>query len=432
MSNISLQEKLKLRRNFILGAANETRKIHEPIIDLSQSNGALNPLGLGNAENFSAAFAGKFGWGQSTVGFHRVGDFRAADQSGIAYANENNHGPAEYGIVRSAAVAKTAEKIASLHGEKDALLFASGITAISTLFQTYPEDRKSVILLPEGCYFPTTRLLDEALHLNFVRYPSDATKEQMLAAIHQVEADGGKIGMIYLEAPVSQTFEIPDIQGIIEIAKDNGVMTAMDNTWASHVGFRPLDHGVDVAIQATTKYEGGYGDTPSGALISNDDAVLTRIARTSRVLGAGAVSAATCGRLYHRLDTTALRMGAQNESAMRLAEWFQEQAFVAEVIAPYLPNSPHHERFSQYFKSGNGLLTVVFDRAAENVEAFLDHAPLPVIGESWGGHVTLVSRCNPQRRLSKLPAGEKVRISVGLEKVEDIIASFELASPHLQ
>lgn len=419
---MQLKQVLTLREKFIQGCSQRTRIIHSPIQDLEETNGTLNPKGLGNAYRYSMNFVEKFGWGQSTVGFHRVEDFKAADKNGRAY-----NGLAEYGIVRSAAVAQVCEKIASLQGAKDAVLFSSGILAITNVLQSLPSDE--IVLVPENCYFPTTRAMDEKLNQNYVKYPSNASPKHVKEIIERLKSEEKKVGAIYMEAPGSQTYEIPDIDGLVALAKELGLKTIMDNTWANHIGFRPLEHGIDIGIEAGTKYQGGYGDTPSGYIYSND---VDFLARTARVLGTGSVDAATCGRLYHRLDSTKRRMSYQHNSALKAITWFKQQSFVSDVIAPFDIASPDYARFNEYFDQANGLFTVVFNQSAADVQAFLDASPLIIKGESWGGHVLLASMCDPKRTMTKIPDGVKVRFSMGLEKPEDAIRSLEVAAPILE
>lgn len=414
-----------MRKNFIAGCTAQTQELHNPIINLSKVDGALNPSGLGNAEELSNKST-YTAFGQSTVAFESQSEFNDASNTGIA---KNHGGAAEYGIVRHAAGQAVAEKFTKLYDGAGAVIYPSGITAITNFLLAFPEDDDEVILLPEGCYYPTTRALEKGLKKNYVTYPSDADEDTIRAIFKEIIAAGKKPGLLYMEAPDSNTFIIPEIEGLVKVAKEFNTPRAIDNTYANHVGFEPFKWDIDIAIEAATKYSSGWADTAFGVIVSRTPELHEKVAYMARVMGAGAVDPKSCNRLYHRVDDTKNRMQAQQKTAEKLCGWFNEQAFVKDVMAPYLPESPQHERFKKYFKIGNGLFTVVFNEnvTPEQVEQFLDSSPLTLTGESWGGHITLHNQTTPARPSTHIPSGEKVRFSSGLEDAKDIVRSLELA-----
>ncbi|OAS25355.1 PLP-dependent transferase [Methylobacterium platani] len=412
------------RAAFLDGCAPATRRIHAPIVDLAASRGHLNPRGLGAAR--ASSDLGSLG--QSSVGFETLGDYAAADAAGRA-----PYGGAEYGVVQSPEADAVCAKFAGLHGGAGAIVCGSGLAAIATVLDAFAP---TLVLIPEGVYFPAWRYMAEANvaptgRAELQTYPAGASGEEVGALLARA---GGRVAardtLVYLEAPVSGTFEIPDIAGIVARAGAAGVRTAMDNTWASHVRFRPLAHGIDLAIQATTKYEGGYGDTPSGIVVARSEADIARLRRQLRISGQGAVSPQTCTRLFHRVDGAERRLDRHAATAATLMGWFETKGFAAGILSPARADSPHHGRFQQYFGAGNSLFTVVFDDGlpVERVHAFVDALLLFRVAESWGGHVSLVLPVHPRRDPAVLPKGAMVRFNAGLEEAGDLIADLDQAA----
>ena len=355
-------------------------------MDLLASGGALNPAGLGDAD----AVSGASGFGQSSVGFDTLAAYKAADAIGLSPYG----GAAEYGIVRTAAAAAVCDKISALHGGSGAIICPSGLAAITTTIDAFAP---RAIAVPDTVYGPVIRYTDWLNKANRHRiivheYPGAASAMDVELLIETAGRSGTAIDMIYLEAPVSGTFAIPDIAGIAHFAKQRGIRTVMDNTWASHVRLRPIEHGIDIVIQATTKYEGGYADTPSGAIIARDPRDSEILARAQRVSGNGAIAPQVCRRLFHRIDSTHERMDRHYDSALSIMAWLQAQPYVADILCPALKTSPDHDRFLQYFDKGNGLFTVMFQPNVSSAQAelFMDCLCLFRIAESWGGHVSLV------------------------------------------
>ncbi|MFH6781979.1 MULTISPECIES: PLP-dependent transferase [Methylobacterium] len=416
--------KVERRAAFLAGCRPETRRIHAPIVDLAAARGHLNPRGLGHAR----AFSDPGSLGQSSVGFETLGDYEAADAAGRA-----PYGGAEYGVVQSPEAEAVCAKFAGLHGGAGAIVCGSGLAAIATVLDAFAP---TLVLIPEGIYFPAWRYMSEAAvagtgRAELLTYPAGASGEEVGALLARAgERFSAADTLLYLEAPVSGTFEIPDIAGLATRARAAGLRTAMDNTWASHVRFRPLDHGIDLAIQATTKYEGGYGDTPSGIVIARDAADLARLRRRLRISGHGAVSPQTCARLFHRVDGAKSRLDRHAATAAALMGWFEGKGFTAGILSPARPDSPYHGRFREYFGAGNSLFTVVFDEGlpVERVHAFVDALLLFRIAESWGGHVSLVLPVHPRRDPASLPKGAMFRFNAGLEEAGDLIADLEQAA----
>ncbi|GJD64614.1 PLP-dependent transferase [Methylobacterium frigidaeris] len=423
-SSCEVGTKAERRAAFLTGCRAATRRIHAPIVDLAAARGHLNPRGLGHARAFSDLGS----LGQSSVGFDTLGDYEQADAMGRA-----PWGGAEYGVVQSPEADAVCAKFARLHGGAGAIVCASGLAAIAIALDAFAP---KAVLIPDGLYFPAWRYLSETGRAELLTYPAGASGEEVGALIREAGRRFAPADtMVYLEAPASGTFEIPDIAGIVEEARRAGIRTVMDNTWASHVRFRPLDHGIAIAVQATTKYEGGYGDTPSGIVVARDEGDIARLRRQLRVTGHGAVSPQTCTRLFHRVDSAETRLERHAATAAALMAWFESQPFTAGILSPAREGSPYHVRFRQYFGAGNSLFTVAFDGAlpAERVHAFVDALLLFRVAESWGGHVSLVLPVHPRRdpassSKESLPKGAMFRFNAGLEEADDLVADLAQAS----
>jgi len=411
--------KCSARQTFLARCSTTTRLLHMPVSDPYEVGGHPNPSGLGDAGPFSQTGS----WGQSSVLFPTLAAYRQADQYGRA-----PYGGAEYGVVQTPEADAVCKKIAALHKGHGAVICPSGLSAITiTLDALAPK----AVLIPECVYGPMLRLINRRRIKQF-RYPAGASAEEFRSVLVKASSEypHREDLLVYLEAPGSGTFEIPDIDGIIAVTKNAKLRTVMDNTWASHIRFRPLEHGIDVVVQATTKYEGGYGDTPSGVVIAKHPQDLRCIADELRATGNGAVAPTTCSRLYHRIDSTEERLNQHADTARQLMEWFLKQPFVAGVLSPALKTSPYHERFQHYFGKGNGLFSVVFrpDIPANKAEAFVDALNLFWVAESWGGHLSLVLPVHAKREVTALPGGYLLRFHAGLEDYRDLLRDLEQAA----
>lgn len=407
------------RRMFLACCSQQTRTLHDPIADPYKVSGHPNPSGLGNAAQFSQAGS----WGQSSVLFPTLETYRAADNCGRA-----PYGGAEYGIPQTPEADAVCKKIAALHSGAGAVICPSGLAAISTTLDAFSP---KAVLIPDNVYGPMLRFLNRR-RIRKIRYPGGASADEFQAVFEKARSEYPQTEklLVYIEAPGSGTFEIPDIEGIVAIAKKAKLRTVMDNTWASHVRFRPLEHGIDVVVQATTKYEGGYGDTPSGMVIVKHPQDWQILAAELRASGNGAVAPTTCARLSQRMDSTEERLNRHAETAQLLIDWFIQQRFVADVLSPTLATSPYYERFQRYFDKGNGLFSVVFQPtvSVKKVEAFIDALNLFWVAESWGGHLSLVLPVHTKREFAVMPQGYVLRFHAGLEDAQDLLRDLTQAA----
>ena len=418
---MSDQNKTTLRQAFLELCSPATIEIQTPIVDPYAVRGHPNPAGLGRAQEFSQCGS----WGQSSVLFPNLAAYHQADEAGVS-----PYGGAEYGVPLTPEADAVCRKIADLHKGHGAIICPSGLSAITTTIEAFSPQ---AVLIPDNVYAPFVRYLNHK-RIPYYRYPAGASADEFKAALSAAQKDGfdPKALIAYIEAPGSGTFEIPDIDGIVSASRAAGMRTVMDNTWASHVRFRPIERGIDVVIQATTKYEGGYGDTPSGVAIARDQEDFQKLAKELRISGNGAVAPTTCARLFNRIDSTEERLNRHAATAQTLIDWFQDQPFVADILSPTLATSPSHDRFKKYFGKGNGLFSIVFreDLPESQIADFAGALNLFWVAESWGGHVSLVLPVHGHRDRTDFPSGSILRFHAGLEDASDLLRDLEQASRH--
>jgi len=234
---------------------------------------------------------------------------------------------------------------------------------------------------------------------------------------------------VFTESPGSHTFEMQDIPAIAAAAKAHGAFTLMDNTWATPLYFRPLDHGVDISINAATKYPSGHSDVLAG-LIAANERVWPMVRDTHGDLGIF-LGSDDIFLLLRGIRTMELRMREQSASALRIAQWLERRPEVLRVMHPALPSDPGHALFKRDFTGAASLFGFVLKPVArEKVMAFLDAATLFGMGYSWGGFESLlipVDATDYRTATVYNPGGPSVRIQIGLEKTEDLIANLEQA-----
>jgi len=232
---------------------------------------------------------------------------------------------------------------------------------------------------------------------------------------------------VLVEAPGSQSFEMPDIPAIAGVAHARGALVIDDNTWATPLFHRSLDSGVDISMQAATKYIGGHSDIMFGTISANAKAWPT-IAENIRLLGVCAgpddVFLALRG-----MRTLAVRLNQHYRSGLEMARWLASRPEVARVLHPALESDPGHAIWKRDFTGASGLFSVVLKpRPQEAVDALLDTVKLFGMGFSWGGFESLVIPfdCDTYRTATKwAPGGPTLRLHIGLENVDDLKADLE-------
>jgi len=314
--------------------------------------------------------------------------------------------------------------VAEIEGGSHCQIVGSGLAACTTPLLAYLKAGDH-LLLPDSVYGPT-RTFAETILARFgvtTSYYDPMAKEAEAAALFQPNTR-----VLFTESPGSHTFEVQDIPMLARLAHAKGAKVFMDNTWGIH-HFQPFAHGVDVSIQALTKYVGGHSDIILGGVTVNTEADWAWLRRGALELGQYA-SPDDCWLALRGLRTLSLRLKAQYEAGLRIANWFAEREEVARVLHPALPSCPGHEFFMRDFTGGCGLFGVVFkpEFSAAALVAMIDSLQLFGIGASWGGFESLVLPTAPSISRSAgsgVFEGELARFHIGLEDPADLIADLE-------
>ena len=320
-------------------------------------------------------------------------------------------------------------RLAEIEAGEHCLLAPSGLAAIAMVDFALLKSGDDV-LLPDNVYNPN-RELGRWLTNDFgitARYYDPLAGAGIAELIHP------DTKLIWTEAPGSVSMEVPDLPAICAAAHARGVLVALDNTWSAGLALRGFDLGVDIIMQALTKYQSGGSDVLMGAVITRERAVHDRLARAHMRLGLG-VSADDAYLVMRGLPSMKLRFEAHDAAARRVAAWLKARPEIARVLHPAFADCPGHDTWKRDFSGAGGLFSVVFDEryTEEQVDSFVDALTLFGIGYSWGGANSLVM---PYRmaaiRRNWVGKGLLVRFNIGLEDTDDLIADIERAFGQLR
>ena len=328
-----------------------------------------------------------------------------------------------YGRAGLAAQMTLADALAELEGATAVQLYPSGLSAMTGAMLAVLKTGDEV-LIADSVYKPTRRFCDTVLK-RFgvaVRYYDPASPPEALLAMA-----GEPTRLIVIESPGSLSFEMQDVPGIAALAKARGVLTLMDNTWAAGLLFKPLAHGVDISVQALTKYVGGHSDLFMGSAAVADPTLARALDDGIHELG-WAVAPEAAYDMLRGLRTLPTRLKRHGSSGVEVAGWLARQPEVLRVIHPALPRGEGHAIWSRDYSGACGLFAFVLKPApTKAVHAFLDALKLFGLGFSWGGFESLAIPCDPQlsRRVFKKDlGGPLIRLHIGLESPADLIADL--------
>lgn len=331
-------------------------------------------------------------------------------------------GSYHYGLQGTATQWALAEALTALEpGAAGTLLYPSGLAAITTplLALLSPGDE---LLAPDSVYGPTRKFCDTVLRRFGVetRYYDPLLNDRVATLFND------QTRALLLESPGSMTMEVQDVPAMCRVAKERGIITLVDNTWATPLLFRAIEAGVDVAIIAGTKYISGHADVMLGA-VSTTERYFERIQRFTWDLGY-AVSPDDAWLGSRGLRTMGLRLQQHQRSALQIAEWLEQRPDVGLVLHPGLPGCPGHEHWRRDFKGSSGLFAFELkDAGVRRRAAFVNALKLFGIGYSWGGFESLALPVDPQRTVSRPPAPNLVRLHIGLEDPDDLLADLAAA-----
>lgn len=317
------------------------------------------------------------------------------------------------------------EAIDALEGSAGTIVVPSGLAAVTVPFLAFLSAGDHALIV-DSVYFPTRNFCDTMLKRLGV---SVEYYDPMIGAgIESLIKPNTKL--VHTEAPGSNTFEMQDIRAISTVAHRHGCVVTMDNTWATPLYFKPLDHGVDISIHASTKYPSGHSDILLGTVSANA-AHWEQLKEANITLG-------ICGspddsyQILRGLRTMGVRLDRHQESALYIAQWLEEREDVARVLHPALPSFPGHELWKRDFAGSSGIFSFVLkaeskDRFKAKAHAFLDALSLFGLGYSWGGYESLALHVGlSDRKICAAPSeGPVLRLQIGLEDVADIRKDIE-------
>ncbi|MGE5538780.1 MAG: cystathionine beta-lyase [Gemmatimonas sp.] len=313
------------------------------------------------------------------------------------------------------------DAIARLEGGYRAIACSSGLAAINVALTAFVSAGDH-ILVTDSVYDPARRNCE--VWLKRLGVETTFYDPRIGAGIRDLIRPNTKV--VFTESPGSLTFEVQDIPAIAEAAHAKGAVVILDNTWATPLYFQPFAHGVDVSIEAATKYIAGHSDVMLGVVTTTEKMFLP-VKRQAAILGACA-GPDDCALGSRGLRTLAVRLERHGATGLKLAEWLKARPEVARVIHPALPESPDHPVWKRDFLGTSGLFAVVLKPYSKTaLAAFLDHLELFAMGFSWGGFESLILPVDPTPHRTAVPwkaEGPLVRIHAGLENVGDLIADL--------
>ncbi|MGH6652458.1 MAG: cystathionine beta-lyase [Sphingopyxis sp.] len=353
-------------------------------------------------------------WRASTILYDNIADLKARGHA--------THDQLYYGRRGTPTVWALADALTELEpGAEGTLLYPSGVAANSAgmLALLAPGDH---LLMVDSAYEPTRAFCNGLLK----RYGVETTFYDPLVGGAIAELIRPETKLIFLESPGSLTFEVQDIPAIVAAARSRGVLTMLDNTWATPLLFPALAHGVDVTMMSLTKYVGGHSDAMMGSLTATR-AVWPKLRSAAYQLGQ-AVSPDDCALMLRGLRTLDVRMARHGASALAVAEWLAARGEVGRVLHPALAGDPGHEIWARDFSGASGLFGFTLKGSDEAGRTrFIEALSHFGIGFSWGGYESLVVPSNPadiRTATFWTDPDPLVRLSIGLEDPADLIADL--------
>ena len=353
-------------------------------------------------------------WRASTILYDNIADLKARGHA--------THDKLYYGRRGTPTVWALADALTEMEpGAEGTLLYPSGVAANSAgmLALLAPGDH---LLMVDSAYEPTRAFCNGLLK----RYGVSTTYYDPLVGAGIADLITPATKLIFLESPGSLTFEVQDIPAIVAAARARGVLTMLDNTWATPLLFPALAHGIDVTMMSLTKYVGGHSDAMMGSLTATK-AILPRLRSAAYQLGQS-VSPDDCALMLRGLRTLDVRLARHQASALAVAEWLAARADVGRVLHPALAGDPGHAIWARDFSGASGLFGFTLKGADEAGRTrFIEALSHFGIGFSWGGYESLVVPSNPADiRTATLWSDPDplIRLSIGLEDPADLIADL--------
>jgi cystathionine beta-lyase len=351
----------------------------------------------------------------STIVFPTISAFR---QRG---AGERRYRGVRYGACGTPTTFALADAVAGLEGGCGAVVTSTGLSAVTLAIMAFVRQGDH-ILMADHVYGPTREFCDTVLKYFGVRTTYyDPVDTQSVSRWIRPETR-----LVFTESPGSLTFEIQDVPAIADIAHRHGAVVLMDNTWATPLFFKPFEHGVDVSIQAGTKYISGHSDLVIGIITASTEALYHKIKDFTFALGEMA-GPDDCYLALRGFRSMGARLSQHQRSALIIAKWLQDRPEVKRVLYPPLPQDPGHRIWKRDFRGATSLFGVVLETDVESAVArMVDGYRFFKIGASWGGYESLVLPANPLRTATAWKeTGYLLRFHIGLEDTQDLLGDLE-------
>ena len=332
-----------------------------------------------------------------------------------------------YGLYGTPTTLELASRIAGIEGARETFIVPGGQAAIALIYLAYCQ-AGSHALVPHSAYGPNKAMAEGLMRgLNVEVEPYDP---MIGAGISDLIREN--TALIWCESPGSVTMEIQDVPAIVKAAHAKDVAVALDNTYAAGVMFDAFAHGVDVSMQALTKYVGGHSDLLLGSVSARDDAAYAKLGPIYQQLGL-AVSPDDCSLALRGLQTLAVRLDALEKATLQVANWLTNHPQIDEVYHPALPSCPGHDVWARDFKGSTSVFSFTFidTVSATEVVDFINALTVFKIGMSWGGINSLAVVYPNLQRPDQDFGGRIVRLNIGLEAPDDLIADLDQATKAL-
>jgi cystathionine gamma-synthase len=332
----------------------------------------------------------------------------------------------EYGRYSNPTQSAAERKIAALEGGERALLFASGMNAITTTLLTVLSAGDHLVMV-DGAYRRTEQFAREFLP----RWGIDATFVPIDDAPALAGAVQPSTRVILSETPTNPYLRVMDLTRMVEIAGEHDIITVIDSTFATPINLHPLEHGLDLVIHSATKYLGGHNDLLAGAVVGGGE-LLDRIEEARGVLG-GMSNPNDAYLLIRGMKTLDLRVRRQNENGQRIAEFLEGHPAVSQVHYPGLSSHPDHEIARRQMRGFGGVVSFEIDGSWEKTSRFIDRLDLPYVGPTLGGVESVIEQMatlfslDPEERREAGIKDNLVRYALGIEDADDIVADLDQA-----
>jgi cysteine-S-conjugate beta-lyase len=327
-----------------------------------------------------------------------------------------------YGLFGTPTSRALEDQLSAMSGAARTLLAPSGQAALSLVLMTLlkPGDH---VLMTDSCYGPIRAFASSWLK----SWGIDVTFYEPLIGSGIARLMTEKTTLVLVESPGSNTMEIQDIPAIAEAAHDRRALVLGDMTWATPLYCRALDLGVDIVVDALSKYANGHGDVLMGAVSTNSEALYRRLKDMTRLVGLG-VSADDCSLVLRGLQTMPLRVERSSASALAIARHLAKRPEIGRVLHPALPDDPGHVLWKRDFSGASGVFSILLRPDLQGLEnSVIDWLELFAIGASWGSARSVVAPQDPTagRTATRWTDGKLIRFSIGLEAPDDLIADID-------